>query len=340
MEPHLTQQCKKCLDYLPISSFNKDKHTKTGLKYSCIECLKSDRLTKKRTRELEFLDTLRSDYVQEPDDKKQRKMPELVNKADFNGKISIEELPIKTDYPEFDIFNKMEVGEHYAVLLCGPRRSGKTTWISYIWSFLKTRYHIIYFFTNSSNAAIYKTFLTEKDREFMFEEFSEGVLSDIERLQQMTEGALDICIFFDDMSSNKNKNSEAFMQYWIRGRNMYASIFFATQSRTFLSPDERGNVDFAFLFDPKNPEMKTRIIDSFLMNSVPCPPECTSKTKKYTYLMNWLKENTKHHGIRVLDYTDAENFIYKFTVPEDFAEESTQETKAIKSKIKKIPLPT
>jgi GTPase SAR1 family protein len=344
MEHHLTQKCKKCQENLPISKFHKDKHTKTGLKYTCIDCSNKNKTEKKRSRELELIKTLKKDYEgeeeeTEPPEKRQRITPEALGRVEI-GKVNIEDLQVQTDYPEFDIVSKMEPGEHYAVILVGPRRSGKTTWISYIWSFLKTRYHIIYFFTNSSNAAIYKTFLDEKDLEFMFEEFDASILEDIERFQRLTEGALDICIFFDDMSSHKNKNADGFLQYWIRGRNINASIFFSTQSRTFLNPDERANADFAFIFDPKNPEMKTKIIDTFLMNSIPTPVECTSKSKKYTFLNKWLRENTQNHGIRVLDYTDPVNFVWKFTVPKDFAVESTNEIKTIKAKVKKIPLPT
>lgn len=323
MEKHLSQKCKTCNETLPISMFHKDKHTLTGFKYTCKDCTKKKKDASKRI--VEIAQVKKEEPENEEASTKKEKLVDNPQKV----------YQVESGYPEFDFEEKFERGKHYALGFPGSRNSGKTTTLSYVWPFIKDRYDIIILFTNSTNAPIYKTFLDDLDRQFVFDDFKPEVLKDMEKFQKLTENGLDWCIIFDDCSSMKHKNADEIMQLFIRGRNEDCTVMFLTQSIMFLNPNVRANIDYAFFLRCRTPSMKVKIIDNFIMDVVPVPPEVKTKSQKYEYYSQWLDTNCGEKGqVVVVDFLNDDQ-IYSFRVPMEFVDNQKVQIAEIESTKKK-----
>jgi hypothetical protein len=359
MDISTAQICKRCKISKPLLDFYKDSHCKPlGRKYICKPCTKEQRLMKTQEKRTHSAMTsniqsssnrprLTGEYNESDEEEEEEEVAGTISSNTENNESEVDKMkthvkikvglnkyiyvPVEHGrYPPFNYEDRIVEGKHYSFAKMGSRNSGKTTHLRHEWPFWRKRYDFIIFFCNSVNAPIYKTFMTDDERHFMFKDYDPNIIDDLERLQDLTENEFHILIIFDDCSSYNHKSSDEILQLYIRGRNMNISVMFSTQSLMFLHPDSRGNTDFCDILKQRIPNMKLKLIENFLLDTIPIPPEVVRRSDKITYLSKWIDLNTKDHNIIVLDFLNEDEMIFSYKVPQEEIDAGNRQEERIK----------
>lgn len=225
------------------------------------------------------------------------------------GEDPLKKEPLK-DLPEFDLLENMPEDQNHSLAFIGPRDSGKTFMISNYWKFFTERFDFIIIFCNNPQAKAYH-FISEDQKKFIFRAYCPEILKDLDEFQSRTENFFKFMVIFDDCSSKqKNKFDTMVEQLFIRGRNINCTILFSTQSSGFITKDNRGNIDYLYIFRPKG-ELVEPMCERFLSYVLEVPPEVTSKVKRLNFMIRWLKERTLNRQVVVVDYKHNDS-LYRY----------------------------
>lgn len=307
-----TYKCATCKQTLCDKEFNKDIHAKRGRRASCKGCERCKRDKKKQNKlqgTKEVIDAIKEEPKAQPE-------PQTGKGPKYTHQIGCK-WPVQTDYATWDWETKVEKDKHYLIAVVGSRNSGKTTLLANTWDFFVKRLDLCFLFSYSLQAPIYNVFLSEKDRKLCFGEFLPELLQELEMLQKMLNNELNIGIFLDDMSDEHGvKNANELMQLAIRGRNKKHTLYISTQSKILINKTTRKNIDFLALTKSRTPEERDDVVDAFLYDIIPVPPDCERSKDKKAYYMKWLYENTRHKTAMFIDYLNPQDefdeMIYKY----------------------------
>lgn len=333
--PIIEFKCFDCGKMKPCTDFYRDKSTKRGYKNYCKECLKYDRKVRKSNQEL----TPQSDYLKEPvEDVKDSATNNSTNelKRPSSGESSSDDYsktkasrgdsgkPINEvlshrnlgELPLLDFADTWKSDKNYAAAFVAPRESGKSTLIKYLYPYWKSTFDKVIFFTKSYQADIYE-FLDKKDKNFIITHWDLRVLKYLEYLQRESDNAFRFLIIFDDMLNKGGmRNSEVILDMFTRGRNMNCSIIISMQSCSYLHPDSRKNLDFAFLLGVRTKEDSDSMYERLMEGIMPVDPNLSLRKQKNLFF-SWMKEVTRDYWCLFVNYRkDAEdNRLHKIKAP-------------------------
>jgi hypothetical protein len=333
----LELKCYECLKMKPCFDFYRDKCTKRGYKNYCKECLKLERKLKKERQEIHpdgaYLVTpeIKASAAEAapPEESKKRKEPPTETHADesdpkknkretSDGKPINEVLSHRTldEIPLLNFPDAWRADKNYAAAFVAPRESGKSTMIKHLYPYFRSSFDKIIFFTKSYQADIYD-FLDKKDKNFIITHWDLRVLKYLEYLQRKTDNAFRFLIIFDDMLNKGGmRNSETILDMFTRGRNMNCSIIISMQSCSYLHPDSRKNLDFAFLLGVRTKEDSDSMYERLMEGIMPVDPDLSLRKQKNLFF-EWMKEVTKDYWCLFVNYRkDADgNRLHKIKAP-------------------------
>lgn len=212
---------------------------------------------------------------------------------------------------KYDFKNIFESEENHAILLVGPRKSGKSTLLASLFPSIRKKFDVIIIFCNNSQSSVYD-YLTEHEREFVFDKYQPNIIKSIDEYQKKTENFLRFLILFDDCSSRKgNKFDDNIIQLFIRGRNINCSVIFSTQASTFLAKESKTNLDLAVCFDLKSPDSYINFANGFLQSFIRPPEDIKGKSKREGWYMEFMQKNTQNHKTIILNYEDLQLYTFK-----------------------------
>lgn len=339
--PTLELKCYDCGKMKPTTDFYKDKWVKRGYKNYCKDCLKKERELRKRREDLTpkgdyLVNAENKDYtydkpVEKNDNNKRGNdmvqgsrnstdpVPEnQTKKAKISEEPSMEVLAYKT-LQEVPLLNFKEVwkpDKNYAAAFIAPRESGKSTMIKYLYPYWKSIFDKVIFFTKSYQADIYD-FLDKKDKNFIITHWDLRVLKYLEYLQRKSDNAFRFLIIFDDMLNKGGmRNSEVILDMFTRGRNMNCSIIISMQSSSYLHPDSRKNLDFAFLLGVRTKEDSDSMYERLMEGIAPIDLDLALRRQKNLFF-DWMHDLTQDFWCVFINYRkDAEgNRIHKIKAP-------------------------
>lgn len=333
----LELKCYDCHKMKPCHDFYRDKCTKRGYKNSCKECLKKERQIRKNKQEIHpdggYLVTpeIKAGAIttenHEPE-KKRKETPSEVPTDDSDPKKSkrdgVDGRPINEvlshrtldEIPPLNFPDAWRSDKNYAASFVAPRESGKSTLIGHLYPYFKSIFDKIIFFTKSYQADIYE-FLDKKDKNFVITHWDLRVLKYLEYLQRKTDNAFRFLIIFDDMLNKGGmRNSETILDMFTRGRNMNCSIIISMQSCSYLHPDSRKNLDFAFLLGVRTKEDSDSMYERLMEGIMPVDPDLSLRKQKNLFF-EWMKEVTKDYWCLFVNYRkDADgNRLHKIKAP-------------------------
>lgn len=278
-EPEPEFSCSICKNKKPKSDFQKDRTRVMGIKnYICRACNYKRYIAKKM---------------------------ESYKKREIELKENTEEYPT----PNFnELFKK---NEGYTVGVFGSSRSGKTTFLKWLYeNFLYKNYDVKIMFSSNSHKKDYEVFT--KNKGLLYDKFNNELCLMLHAIQKKTKNYYDMLIMLDDEINQKHSN--VLQNAIITWRNANISTVVSLQATTLMNKNSRNNLHRLFLLKLNSNEEIISICEKLLMGIIPIPPNITKKQDKLTYLQKWYIENTQDYNIILIDTLD--NFkIYKFKVP-------------------------
>lgn len=204
-------------------------------------------------------------------------------------------------------FNKaFDNDKNYTMAIIGSSQSGKTTFLDFLINKVHGLYDLIILFSQNKDAKVYDDIKKLKNV-MAFEEFEEDLIKDLHRLNMKTENYLKFLIIFDDELDNKYNPMirKLFSTY----RNANISSLFSAQDVTFITPSNRNQMSYIFLFKQNNGMGIQKVVDNFLMGGVNeqffgDKDIKMKKSEKENILINFFKKATEDHNFLVIDVLD------------------------------------
>lgn len=150
------------------------------------------------------------------------------------------------DLKKFNTKEKLTIDPASTILICGSRRSGKTTYAKYLVNYIQVLYSLIIVFTHTKNSYQWNELVDEDD---IFDEYYPEIIELIERrnkilMEKCPEINPNALIIFDDIIDDSSiRNDETIKRIFTRGRWSHIGCVFLTQYLNFLSPTIRVNAD-------------------------------------------------------------------------------------------------
>lgn len=274
-------KCSRCGEERPRLLFMKDLSKVTGLRSRvCKICNYQERLKKK----------------------------EEVIKKDLN-------IPINNDapaYPEPDWSEIYKPGEGYTTAIFGSSRSGKTTFLKWLYdNHLSKNYDIKIMFSTNSHLSNYEIF--KKNDGHLYDRFNPDLMRTLHAIQKKTNNYYNILMMTDDIVSEKNNPilKEAFITW----RNANISTMLSLQGSSLLDKNSRNCIHRLILMKMTSNQEIEDICERLLMSIIKTPDYVGKRIyDKKKWLFDFYIENTKDYNFLVIDLLDNYK-IYKFRTP-------------------------
>ena len=175
-------------------------------------------------------------------------------------------------------FDPKTLPDHFAMVVYGIRRRGKTFMIKEMLYHLKDRFDRAYLFSSTADLQPEQYDFIDEDNLYGADEIDklQSIVSEQETMLKHDQGkAKKDCltqrtlIIFDDFIQNKKiaRNNEAFTGLYTRGRHCHITVIALVQSRTGIPPAIRSNVDCIIAFEAVNGEDRKVLMNEYLSAS-------------------------------------------------------------------------
>lgn len=189
-------------------------------------------------------------------------------------------LPLPSWKPHF------KRGEHFAMLLVGGRKSGKSTFIRYAWVTYKmdTLFDLVIIITKSRHNALGNDFFdfvqtkkifinpTEDKKKRKTDEDSLDivyrVLDENQAKKERGEKPIEVCFLCDDFTGVRVKYNDHIDQLFLRGRNSNASVIKSDNDITCANTWWRGNSDYVAGWEIHNEEKIETFCKTFMPGTI------------------------------------------------------------------------
>jgi hypothetical protein len=167
---------------------------------------------------------------------------------------------------------KFKKGHAFAMLIFASRNSGKSYLVRhFIRDYLKRINDIFIIVSDSPD--------TKRDYEpcmpegtIYLNEMNYEIINDINKrnaeLEKKGKNALNTIILFDDKIGNNVKNDQNLLQIFTRGRHLYISLIFTSQSKKMADTAWTNNVDYVVVLKQNSAQQKESIIKNVLKGTV------------------------------------------------------------------------
>lgn len=265
--------CSKCKELKHIDAFNKDRTRARGIRNNICKMCKYKAKHELREKTLEELKS-DNEYA----------------KPDFN-----------------ELFKK---GEGYTCAIFGSSRSGKTTFLTWLYkNYLSKNYDIKIMFSTNSHIEAYKVF--KENDGHLLDKFNNDLCLCLHNIQKKTQNYYNICLLMDDEINQKN--NKTLKNSFVTWRNANISTFVSLQSSGMLDKHARNCIHRLVLMKINNEEL-IDLVDRLLISIIPTPNNLYRIYDKKQYLYNWYIKNTSDYNFIIIDMLDN-NKIYKFKTP-------------------------
>ena len=212
-------------------------------------------------------------------------------------------------YPVPDWKELYKPGEGYTTAIFGSSRSGKTTFLKWLYSnVLCHNYDIKVMFSTNSHLSNYDVF--KKNDGHLYDKLNNDLIRCLHAIQKKTNNYYNILLMTDDIVSEKNNPllKEAFITY----RNANISTMLSLQGSSLLDKNSRNCIHRLILMKMTSNQEIEDICERLLMSIVPVPKTVGNRIfDKKKWLYDWYIENTKDYNFIVIDLLDNYK-IYKY----------------------------
>lgn len=187
-------------------------------------------------------------------------------------------------------------------LLCGASRSGKTTFMKYIYNEYYKKF-ITVMFSMNKHADIYK----DLDKKVIVsDKFLSTLLAEAREINSLCDNKFPFLFISDDYVDSKIKNDPEITRLLTIARNHLTSSIMSFQGRTLVSAVGRNQVNFICIFRQNTPKEWKNVIEEFL--DMWLPMDMTMPEK-----IAFCVEATKDHQLFFVDNIKCECYITKLT---------------------------
>lgn len=163
-------------------------------------------------------------------------------------------------------FRPEELPAHFAIIVYGQRRTGKTTWLLWLMWLLRDRFDEVVVYSSTHHEG---TFQKHVDPKMCFSLFKENVMQACINHQKARklkgETMPRVLVVMDDVLDQMRdmRRSDALLQLFTQGRHFNISIVVLSQHCKALPPAFRKNVDAAILFRTFSHDMVKSYYDDY-----------------------------------------------------------------------------
>lgn len=189
-----------------------------------------------------------------------------------------------------------------SMALIGSSRSGKTTFLKYIYRnhFKK---HIATMFSQNPHADIYKDM---GKKVIVSDTYHSEILREAHEINKETENKYPFLFISDDMVDYKMKNDHEITRALTIYRNANISTIFSFQGRTMMNAVGRNNLNYIVIFKQQTPMEYENVIKEFL--SMWLPQHLTLKQ-----MVAFVMRATQDHHFFCIDNINGICYISKLT---------------------------
>lgn len=181
-------------------------------------------------------------------------------------------------------------GMGVSMALIGSSRSGKTTFLKYIYR-NNFRKHLAVMFSQNPHAAIYKDF----SKKFAIsDEYHPEILAEAHEINKLSENKYPFLIISDDMVSASMKGDGEITRALTIYRNANISTLFSFQARTLMNAVGRNNLNYIVIFKQQTAASFEGVVKEFL--SCWLPPHLTLRE-----MVTFVMRATLDHGFFFID---------------------------------------
>lgn len=273
---HNKIMCSQCKEPKTIDGFHRDRSRVEGIK---------NRICKTCT----YLNLI----------KKKRDM--MIGNKDYS-----------TNYPEPD-FNKLyEKGEAYTTAIFGSSRSGKTTFLKYLYkNYLSKLYDVKIMFSTNSHVKNYEVFKTNEGH--LLDKFNDDLAMILHTINKKTNNYFSVLLMMDDEINQKS--NKTLKNSFITWRNANISTMISLQASSLLDKSSRNNMHRLVLMKLNSSEEIMEICERLLMALIEVPKNIHRIHDKKKWLYNWYIEHTSNYNFIILDLLESPVKIYQYKTP-------------------------
>jgi hypothetical protein len=197
-----------------------------------------------------------------------------------------------------------------AIILLGPRKSGKSYIVKQILKEKGHEYELILIFTNSVGVQTYKEII---DSKCIFPNYSPIVLRKFIDLCGMNKqeedieakGNMKFLVIFDDCVSMKQRSNNEIAQLFTQGRHYGITTLYCSQSSGYIAPEWRKNVDKMIITKSPTGTSRDNIIEEY-MTGVLSDEDLRGHSEKEV-LREIIKNFTEGYNCLIIDFMSETN---------------------------------
>lgn len=203
---------------------------------------------------------------------------------------------------EFDIDMPTTGKMGVSMALIGSSRSGKTTFLKYIFK-SHFKKHITTMFSQNPHADIYSDM---GKKVIVCDTYHSELLSESHEINKHTDNKFPFLFISDDMVDYKMKNDHEITRALTIYRNANISTIFSFQGRTMMNAVGRNNLNYICIFKQQTPLEYENVIKEFL--SMWLPQHLTMKQ-----MVSFVMRATQDHAFFFIDNIEGICYLSKLT---------------------------
>lgn len=203
---------------------------------------------------------------------------------------------------DFDIDIPLGTKMGISMALIGSSRSGKTTFLKYIYR-NHFRKHITVMFSQNHHADIYKDF---SSKFAICNEYHPELLREAHEMNVLSANRYPFLFISDDMVDARMKGDAEITRALTIYRNANISTIFSFQGRTMMNAVGRNNLNYICIFKQQTPLEYENVIKEFL--SMWLPQHLTMKQ-----MVSFVMRATQDHGFFFIDNIDGICYLSKLS---------------------------
>ena len=197
----------------------------------------------------------------------------------------------------------------FTAALLGSTKSGKTTFLNYLIPKIAHNFDFILFFSTNNHADVYKP-IVSLPNVISYDRFFSKPVATLFSNNKMNNNEFNTLVLIDDEVNSKNnpviKNLFSVM------RNSGFSTIYSGQNYTFVSKENRNNLNYVYIFKQNNNSSMEDVYKIFLKGNLPVQYTDKRKFAQMAQDLEFVKKYTFDHNFIVLDIlNDYKIYSYK-----------------------------